>query len=36
MKVLQLYNGSKTEDSVFKKFGLDSVSCELAVFDYCV
>ena len=34
MKVLELYSGSKTEDSVFKKFGLESVSCELAVFDY--
>ena len=34
MKVLELYSGSKTGDSVFKKFGFESVSCELDVFDY--
>ena len=34
MKILELYSGSKTDDSVFNKFGLESVSCELVVFDY--
>ena len=36
MRVLELYSGTKTGDSVFKEFGFEIVSCSLDVLDYVI